>query len=286
MVKLQSDNFKNADALGIIAGSGKLPLEIAQIYSTSGKKCYIAALDPETNFNAAGLFPSESFQMGQVGSIMDFFHKAGVKNIIMVGSIARPDLRSIRVDFQGSKLLATIMKKRILSKGKIFGDDYILKLVSEFLEKNDFKVISPAEVLKLTDYDSSMVAVNYPNQKDEHDIELGRKVLLATGELDIGQAVVVCDGYVLGLEAAEGTDNLIKRCGILKKKKKGGVLVKMSKISQDMRLDIPTIGPDTIFYLAENGFSGVAIERKKVMIVDPEETKNLAAKNNIFISFV
>ncbi len=286
MNKLQSQIFSDNNVLGIIAGSGNLPLEIGHIYSTNGKKCYIAALDPETNFNASGHFPTESFQMGQVGAIIDFFKKAAVVNVIMVGSITRPDLKSMRVDFQGSKLLASIMKKRILGKGNVLGDDYILKLVSDFLEKKGFNIISPTEVLKFTDYDSSMIVVNYPNKKDEFDIELGVKVLKATGCLDIGQAVIVNDGYVLGIEAAEGTDNLIKRCGILKDKKKGGVLVKMSKINQDMRLDIPTIGPDTIFYLAENNFSGVAIERKKVIIVDAEETKNLALRNNIFISFV
>ena len=286
MNKLQSQVFSDTDVLGIIAGSGRLPLEVAQIYSTNGKKCYIAALDPETNFNAADRFPTESFQVGQVGAIIEFFKKAGVVNVIMVGSLARPDLKSLRVDFEGSKLLASIMKKRIFGQSKIFGDDYILKIVSNFLENKGFNIISPVEVLKFTDYDSSMVAVNYPSKKDMVDIELGIKVLKTTGELDIGQAVIVCDGYVLGLEAAEGTDNLIKRCGLLKKTKRDGVLVKMSKTGQDMRLDIPTIGPDTIFYLAENKFKGVAIERQKVMIVDLEETKKLAARNNIFVSFI
>lgn len=266
--------------LGIIAGGGKLPKEIASIYTKHGGRCFIASIDPENYFNLEDVFPCKPFQLGQVGSLIDYFNQSEVKNIILVGSIQRPELKSIRLDFKGSNLFARIMKNKIL------GDDNILKTVCKYLEEHDFKVISPLEVLKFTDYDTDLVAVNLPKAVDEKDIEIGKEVLYAIGQLDIGQSVVVCEGYVLGVEAAEGTDNLIRRCEKLRKSKKGGVLVKMSKPIQDIRLDVPTIGPDTIFYLAKHGFNGVAIERKKVIIVDHEETKKLAKKYDIFVSLI
>lgn len=266
--------------LGVIAGSGNLPTEIANIYTKNGGQCFIAALDAEVHFNMVDQFNCQHFQCGQVGSIIKFFKENDVEKVIMIGGIDRPEIKDIKVDFTGGLLLARIMKNRVL------GDDNVLKIISEYIEEHGFEVISPLEISGLTDYENSIVEVNTPNAQDEKDIELGRKVLKTTGSLDIGQSVVISGGYVLGLEAAEGTDNLIRRCELLRKTKKGGVLVKMAKQAQDMRLDIPTIGPDTIFYLAKHGYNGVAIEREKVIIVDPLETKALAAKNKLFISLV
>ena len=106
------------------------------------------------------------------------------------------------------------------------------------------------------------------------------------GGLDVGQSVIVCDGYVIGIEAAEGTDNLIRRCEYLRKKEKGGVLVKMSKSEQDMRLDMPVIGPDTVFFLAKHGFNGIAIEKEGVIVIKPEETQKLLNDNGLFLSII
>lgn len=266
--------------LGIIAGGGQLPLEIARIYSRNGGKCIIAALEPENHFALSDTYECKHFHIGQAGEIIKYFHNQKVQDIVLVGNIERPEFKNIKVDFTGSKLLARIMKN------KIIGDDNALKTVCSFLEEHNFKVISPVEILQLTDYDSALVAVNYPNSRDERDIEVGVEILAAMGKLDVGQSIIVNEAYVLGIEAAEGTDNLIRRCEQLRKTKKGGVLVKMSKNAQDMRLDVPTIGPDTIFFLAKHGFNGVAIERKKVIIVSPEETKKIALQSNIFISLI
>lgn len=104
--------------------------------------------------------------------------------------------------------------------------------------------------------------------------------------MDVGQSVIISNGYVVGIEAAEGTDNLISRCAILRKENNGGVLVKMSKSAQDMRLDVPAIGPDTIKLLAENKYSGIAIEKSGVIIINPEEVQKMLDENNLFLSFI
>lgn len=264
--------------LGIIAGSGKLPSEIAEIYSKNNGYCVVAAMEPENNFKLSNIYDTRHFQIGQVGGVINFFKEKSVEDIILVGKIERPTLSSIKLDFLGTQLVGRIMKNKLL------GDDNTLKTVCSYLEEKGFRVISPIDILQYTDYDCSFVAVNCPNTRDKKDIEIGKEIMTRIGDLDIGQSIIIFEGYVLGIEAAEGTDNLIRRCESLRKTKKGGVLVKMSKPTQDMRLDVPTIGPDTIFYLAKHGFNGVAIERKKVIIVDPKETQKLAADNNIFIS--
>ncbi len=263
--------------LGIVAGNGDLPLEIANIYSSIGGQCYIASLDRDTsNFT----YQSQKFSLGSVGAILDYFTRYQVQNIIIVGAISRPDFRFLKVDFAGSLLVAKILKEKFL------GDDNVLKIITEHVESKGFNVISPNDILKLTKYHYEGKINNKPSKQDINDIELGRKVLLSLGKLDVGQSVIICDGYVLGIEAAEGTDNLIRRCEILRKKTQGGVLVKMSKSAQDQRLDVPVVGPDTIFYLAKHGFNGLAVEKNNVIIIKPEETFKIANNSEIFIEFV
>ncbi len=104
------------------------------------------------------------------------------------------------------------------------------------------------------------------------------------GKLDIGQSLIVQNQLILGLEAVEGTDNLIIRCRNLKKGEDKGILVKFSKYNQSKIIDIPTIGEDTINLLKENNYEGVFLEKNSCLILDKTETINLANKNNVFIS--
>jgi hypothetical protein len=266
--------------IGIIACGGKLPEEIASIYTGNGGKCFIALIennaDPELLFKYSG----KNFTLGQVGAMIDYFKSENIEDIIMIGAITRPDFLSLKVDLIGSKLVANILKNKFL------GDDNLLKTVSNFLEKQGFEIISPKEILPLADYSSNYKTKKSLSKQDQIDIEIGAKVLQSLGDVDVGQSVIVSDGYVLGIEAAEGTDNLIRRCDLLRKNKNGGVLIKSSKVSQDKRLDIPTIGPETIFCLAKHNFHGVAIEKDMVIVVSPKETWELADKYDLFIHFI
>jgi DUF1009 family protein len=260
--------------LGIIAGSGDLPEEIAKLQKASGGNCVIAALDPEAAFGDCAY---KHFALGEVGGIIEYFKENAVENVVIIGGIGRPNLKALKVDFSGSLLLAKILKQKIL------GDDNILKIASDYIESKGLKVVFPQEILKLGKYNLGTTGSNLPSAQDKIDIEIGRQVMTSLGALDVGQSVIVCEGYVLGIEAAEGTDNLIRRCEILRRTEKGGVLVKMSKSTQDMRLDVPVIGPDTIFFLAKHGFNGVAIEKEGVIVIKPEETMRLLGDNGLFL---
>ena len=266
--------------LGIIAGAGLLPSEIANLHIAHGGRVYIATLEGETNIASITHHPYKQFPMGSVGAVLEYFIENNVKEIIIIGGITRPDLKSIKVDVVGSVLIAKILKEKFL------GDDNVLKIISNFIESKGFKVISPKELLKVNNYEKLYITNTSTSKQDRIDIELGKKVLKSLSSLDIGQSVIVSNSYVLGIEAAEGTDNLIRRCELLRKTDKGGVLVKMAKSGQDMRLDLPTIGPDTIFYLAKHGYNGLAIEKYGVVIVKPAETINLLNDNDLFISYL
>lgn len=263
--------------LGIIAGSGDLPREIARLYTSRGGQCFIAALEGEFIADDIG---HVKFPIGAAGAILDYFNKSEVKNIIIIGGINRPNLRAIKVDLEGAALIAKIFRKKIL------GDDNVLRLISEYLEDKGFCVISPREVLLLNDYNNLITSRKSPSKQNIIDINIGKQVLASLGNVDVGQSVIVCNGYVLGIEAAEGTDNLIIRCKLLRRMSGGGVLVKMKKKGQDDRLDIPVIGPKTINLLAENNFDGLAIEKDGVIIINPSETNESLRENSLFLQLI
>jgi UDP-2,3-diacylglucosamine hydrolase len=127
-----------------------------------------------------------------------------------------------------------------------------------------------------------MTAVG-PDAAAERDIALGIEVASRLGDLDIGQAVVVQQGLVLGVEAAEGTDQLLARCGALRRDGRGGVLVKLKKPRQERRADLPTIGPDTIHRAAEAGMAGIAVHAGNCLIIERAEAIAAADRAGLFV---
>ncbi|WP_341754088.1 LpxI family protein [Candidatus Tisiphia endosymbiont of Dioctria rufipes] len=271
---LQIYPLKQKSIIGIIAGNGLLPISLANSFIKQGGQCYIAALEGEANPVLYKDFTHQFFKIGMVKPIIEYFRKYDVKNIIFAGGVNRPNLRSIKVDLMGSRLLARILRQKFL------GDDKLLSIVTDFLEEKGFKVVSSYEILR-TNNDVMTIAV--PSRIDNTDIELGIKLLDSIGCLDVGQSVIVDNGYIIGIEAAEGTDNLIERCSYLRKNSTGGVLIKMMKKGQDTRIDIPTIGAKTISNLANYGYKGLAIQKDKVIILEIERTIGLANECGLFI---
>ncbi|MCC8372085.1 MAG: UDP-2,3-diacylglucosamine diphosphatase LpxI [Rickettsia endosymbiont of Pseudomimeciton antennatum] len=268
-------NFSNPlNIVGIIAGNGLLPISLAESFIKQGGQCYIVALEGEADPVLYKNFTHQFFKIGMVRPIIEYFRKYDVKNIILAGGVNRPNFKAIKVDLMGSRLLARILKQKFL------GDDKLLSIVTDFLEEKGFQVISSYEILSAK---KGSMTIMVPSGRDNTDIELGMKLLDGIGHLDVGQSVIVDNGYIIGIEAAEGTDNLIKRCSHLRKNSTGGVLVKMMKKGQDTRIDIPTIGPETIKNLANYGYKGVAIQKEKVIVIELERTIELANKCRLFI---
>jgi len=264
--------------LGIIAGKGSLPYLIVNNYAKQGGKCYIAAIEDEADIEQIKDFEYKLFKIGMVGATIKYFKEHNVQNIVFVGGINRPNFKNLSVDKTGSLLLFKIIGQ------KIRGDDNLLRIVADFFEGYGFKIISSSEIYQNQQCDSNIVTNNNPISSDKKDIELGMKLLKHLSKFDIGQSVIVEDGYILGIEAAEGTDNLIARCADLRKKPHGGILIKIPKLGQDDRLDLPTIGIDTIKNLAKYNYSGVAIQKNTVIIAEEERAIALANEHKIFIT--
>ena len=251
--------------LGIIAAKGDLSKKLLE-YAKEKFELFIVALHGETDPALLVGIDHIWISIGEIGKADAAMQAAQVERLIFVGSLQKPDLFSLKVDLLGAKLLAKI------TKDKFFGDNKLLSSLTEFLEDQGFKVIGVDEILKDLVVGAANFTLLSPNEQDQLDIELAIKVVKTLGGLDIGQGAIVQNGIVLGVEAIEGTDNLIKRCGELRRATNyGGVLVKLSKPGQELRMDLPTIGINTIKNIHEAGFKGIVIEANKAIFLDLEE---------------
>jgi hypothetical protein len=266
--------------LGVIAGRGDLPILLLNKAIETGTASFVALLDGFADSKDFYSAESSTFKIGEVKKIIDFFKQNNVTHIVFAGKVDRPKWSDLYVDSMGGTLLARILKN------KFIGDDNVMKTIASFVEELGFSIISPLDILQGIN-NSSILTILKPSEEDLRDIELGLKVSKMIGEFDIGQAVVVENGYVLGVEAAEGTDNLIKRCGALKRNSDPcGVLIKTLKPQQSIKLDPPVVGIATIQNVAESGLKGIAVEKSSVIILEIEKVINLANQLNIFISII
>src|SRR5262249_36662000 len=160
--------------------------------------------------------------------------------------------------------------------GALFGgDDAVLKTIVSFLEDEGFRVVGSDDVMGSLLTPEGALTKTKPGREAEADIAHGVKVARQLGELDAGQAAIIENSHVLGLEGAEGTDELIRRCGKLRKAERSGVLVKMKKPQQEKRVDLPAIGPETVQRVHDEGFAGIAIEAGASLLLERDKTVKL-----------
>jgi len=264
--------------LGIIAAKGDLSKNLIE-YTKDKFELFIVAITGETDPALLTNINHVWISLGEIGKAMEAMKAFGLEQIVFVGSLNKPDIFSLKVDIMGAKLLARI------AKNKFFGDNKLLSSVAEFLEEHDFKVIGVHEILTTLVVEASNFTILAPNDQDKQDIELAMEIVRTLGSLDVGQGAIVQNGIVLGVEAVEGTDKLIHRCGELKRAENyGGVLVKLSKPDQELRMDLPTIGIQTIKNMHQAGFKGIVIEAHRSIFLDKEEVIKYADEHQMFIA--
>lgn len=266
-----------SSTLGIIAGSGRLPAQLVEACHAINRPCFVLSFAEDTNVDAIETTPHAVVRLGAIGEALKKLREAGAKEVVLAGKVARPSLTSLKPDLTATKLLAKL--------GKAFfgGDDALLSALVSFLESEGFKVVSSQDILRSLVASAGVYGRISPSPRDESDIAHGLRVAKQLGLLDIGQAVIVENGYVLGVEAAEGTNALISRCASLKREARGGVLVKTKKPHQDERVDLPAIGLTTIETVYEAGFSGIAIEAGGSLILDREHVVARANELGLFL---
>ena len=260
--------------LGILAGRGDLPAHLATACQASGREYFIIGFHGETDRES--LVTDANVDIAAVGKTLDLLKKAGCEEVVLAGPVRRPSLGALRPDRRGAALVGKLLR----APG---GDDGLLSVVVAELEDAGFRVVGADDVLADLAVSAGPLGTHRPDRPARQDIELAIRVLRALGAFDVGQAAVVQQGRVLGVEAAEGTDALIARCGAVRLSGRGGVLVKLKKPAQERRVDLPTIGPATVEAAARGGLVGIAVEAHATLVLDRAAVTAAAGRANMFV---
>lgn len=263
--------------LGIIAGGGAIPKKLIECCQAQKRDYFVLAIEGNADKNLITEdIPHQWIRIGQAGTGFKKFHDEHVEEVVMIGTIRRPSLKDLVPDFRTAAFFAKIGMKAI-------GDDGILRAVVKEIESEGMIVRGIHEVMPEILVKKGILGKHKPDKQAWEDIKRGIEVALELGKLDVGQAVIVQQGLVLGVEGIEGTDELIRRCGDYKRKGDGGVLVKLRKPQQDMRIDLPTIGPRSVYRAKETGLKGIAVHAGNGLIVDEQEVIKAADAAGLFV---
>lgn len=247
--------------LGILAGGGPLPGLLIEACRATDRPFFVIAFEGQADPDVIGDAPHAWVRLGAADDALGRLRAEDVGEIVMAGPVRRPTLRELRPDRRAARFVA----RGLLNKG----DNGLLGAIVRALEEDEgFRVVGADSVLQEMRAVEGAFGQVVPDREAEADIAHGVRILNATGHLDIGQAVVVQQGIVLGLEAAEGTRGLLKRCGALRREGRGGVLVKLPKPGQEIRADMPTIGPETVADAVAAGLAGIAVGAGSTLVLD------------------
>ncbi|WP_293906928.1 UDP-2,3-diacylglucosamine diphosphatase LpxI [Phenylobacterium sp.] len=268
--------------LGLIAGGGGLPLEIAQHCERSGRPLFVIRLK---GFAGSGLADYAGAEVGlaEIGKCLKALKRAGCRSICLAGQVSRPDFASLVPDLRGLMLLPKV----IASARK--GDDALLRLLVGEFEKEGFEVEGAHQVMDDLTLPAGPLGKLAPTTDELADATRALEVARAIGRLDVGQAAVVSGGLVLAVEAQEGTDAMLARVADLPGHLKGrpgagaGVLGKAPKPIQETRVDLPTIGLATVQGVARAGLAGIVGEAGRLLVLDREAVIALADELGVFI---
>lgn len=269
-------------ALGIIAGGGDLPRAIAETVTESGRAVFILALRGSAE-SWVEKYPHEWVALGEVRKAFAALKSGACGDVVLVGQVERPKFSEIKLDTKAMMLAPRVMAAALK------GDDALLRSLVDMFDREGFRVISVAEAAVGLVAGTGPVGKRAPSADDQGDIALGLKVVHALGALDVGQAVVVCNGLTLAVEAAEGTDRMMNRVLELPEhirgteKKPRGVLVKAPKPIQDRKTDLPVVGVQTVKNAARIGLAGIAIEAGGALIVDRRAVAAEADRLGLFV---
>lgn len=265
------------EKLAILAGGGLLPRMVVEERMRHQQETFVIGFKGFTDPEWVASHPNEWIRLGQFGKALKILKKQGITKIIFAGHIRRPAWSQIRPDFGGLKLLWKLSRQKI-------GDDSLLRQLAAVFESHGIELIGADEILPQCLMPEGSLTNEVPSEQQWGDIEYAFNLLNEWAKLDQGQAIVVQNGLVLGIEAIEGTDELIKRCGQYKRPGTGPILVKIKKPQQDSRLDLPTIGHQTIQNAVDAGFAGIAVLEKQAFFLEPLHSIEMANKYQLFIT--
>lgn len=267
--------------LAVICGGGRVPVEVLSAVRAGGRRVVAVAIRGEADAGVEEFAPVH-LGWGQIGKLASHLQREGVRDIVMIGSVSkRPEIREIVGD------LGTMRRLPKIIASLAGGDDSLLKKIIRLFEEEGFRIVGAHEVAPALLASPGSLVGAPPKGDVLQDLRLAARAVSELGRLDIGQAAVCLGGRIIAVEGAEGTDAMLERCRDLRArgrvKGRGGVLVKCAKPGQDLRVDLPTIGPDTIDRAAEAGLAGIGIEAGRVLIADRQRTEAGAARQGLFL---
>lgn len=251
--------------LGLIAGGGRVPALVREACRQNGRSLYIAALNGFCDPAIVAGCEHDWFDMAQVGRLFDSLKAAEVAEVTITGSVTRPDFSRMLPDWRGAKLLPRFIKAGLQ------GDDAVLRVVIETFEAEGFRLVGVEAIVAGLLAPAGLMGRLAPSDDDWLDIRCGILAARALGLADKGQAAVAAHQQTIGLEDEAGTDSLLQRMTLVPEAR-GGVLVKCLKPGQERRVDLPTIGVQTVANAAAAGLRGIAVEAGAALIVDRAAT--------------
>lgn len=257
--------------LGIIAGSGELPKRIIEAAREEGRPYFVLALEGAADPAMIGDAPHGWIRLGGAATGLKLLRDQGVEEIVLAGGVKRPSLAALRPDWRTAKFFARV------GAGAL-GDNGLLSAIVNTLEEEGFRVVGADDLLRSSLMKKGPLGKHRPDDAAARDIIIGIEAARELGARDLGQAVIVRQGAVLGREDVEGTDALIARCAAA-----GGVLVKISKPGQERRADLPTIGPQTVANAAAAGLGGIAVETGATIVLNLPAVIDAADKASLFV---
>lgn len=260
--------------IGIIAGNTSFPVQFAQAARRSGRPVVVLAHKGETPDEIAETADVlEWIKVGELGRIIDVFQQHAVEEAVMAGGINRVRLfGGVKLDARGAALLYRLRSTK---------DDVIMRGIADELGKEGINILPCTLFFEECMVKEAVLTKALPTEEQREDIQVGIDAIRAMGSQDIGQLVVVREGVIVAVEAVEGSDKAILRGGELGGK--GSVVVKFAKPTQDMRFDVPTVGPRTIETMIKAGAQVLALEAGRSLIIDEAKVLSLANERRIVI---
>jgi hypothetical protein len=270
--------------IGLIAAGGVMPFAVADALVARGGNPVLFALKGACDPVAVARFRHHWISVGQIGRAIKLFRAENCRDLVFIGSIVRPALSEIRLDWGTLRVMARLWAA---FRG---GDDHLLSGIGRILEQDGFRMVGIREVAPDLLVPEGCLTRRAGDDAAAADIARGREVLRALSPFDIGQAAVVIDGHVVAVEDIEGTDGLLARVarlrqqGRIRAKSGRGVLVKAPKSGQDLRFDLPTVGPRTIEGAATAGLAGIAVVAGNTIVVEPQAMIAAADAAGLFVT--
>ena len=280
---MTGDALQISSPVGIIAAGGVMPFAVANSLIARGLDPIMFALRGVCDPQAVKRFRHHWIFLGQLGRAIKLFRSENCQDLVFIGALVRPALTEIRLDWGTLRVIGPILAA---FRG---GDDHLLSGIGRILERDGFRMVGIKDVAPDVLMPEGCLTRAQPAQTAIADIAKGRDVLRALSPFDIGQAAVVIDGHVVGVEDIEGTDGLLARIarlrgeGRIRAKAGRGVLVKAPKSGQDLRFDLPTIGPRTIEGAHKAGLAGIAIVAGHTIVVEPQIMIEAADASGLFV---